>query len=268
MHDFPIRSVCLVVSSLLLTLLASCSTTGSSEIVPTGASPKSLSPASPAGQNPALLAQLDSCMKERTLIGGGVGAAIGGAIGAILGRQEDQEEKRKGRNSHQSATKGAVGAGAGAALGATIAWQTAYKACIEKLNLATASARQTEDYSRTARRYGYTGRDTLLKIESIGMPAQIVAGNTMVADLTYALLTPNASEAEVQVQRAFRCGSTDIPVAREIYRQAPGMVVSTGRILIPSADQRVGNQQCSMNVVIVAGGQRDEVTREFLITTR
>ena len=202
---------------------------------------------------PATLEKLDSCMKDQMVKGAVVGGLVGALLGGLIGDKND-----RGKTA-------AIGAGVGAAAGGAIAWQGSYKSCTETLNLATVSSRKTADYKDTAARYSYQGSGTLLKIEGVNVPPKIVAGQVLNADLKYALLTPDASETDVQVERVFQCGNTQIPVQRERYKASPGTIVSTGKIQIPSAGQEIGEQECTMLLGVAAGGQWDEWQGKLVI---
>lgn len=208
---------------------------------------------SPSPSEPATLEKLDSCMKKQMFKGAAVGALAGGLLGALFGGDKD-----KGKTM-------AIGASMGAAAGGAIAWQGSYKSCTTELNLATVSSRRTADYKETATRYDYQGTGTILKIEGGELPPKIVAGQVLNADLKYALLTSDAAEVDVQVARAFQCGTTKIPVQQERYKAAPGTIVSTGRIQIPSASKDIGEQACSMWIGVAAAGQKDEWQGKFVI---
>lgn len=201
----------------------------------------------------APLQALDGCMNKTMARGAMIGGIAGGVLGALLGGND------KGKGA-------LLGASLGAAAGGAIAWQGSYKSCSESLNLASASSRMTGNYKDTAKRYQYKGEGNLLKIEGVNVPSSVAAGQTLEADLTYALLTPDAAETDVQVARTFKCGNAEIPVQQEKYKAPAGTVVSAGRIQIPSLANGIGEQSCTMWVGVAAAGKQDEWQGSFVIT--
>lgn len=205
-------------------------------------------------QTPAApLQALDTCMNKTMARGAMIGSIAGGVLGALFGGND------KGKGA-------LIGASLGAAAGGAIAWQGSYKSCSDNLNLASASSRMTGNYRDTAKRYQYKGDGNVLKIEGVNVPLSVNAGQTLEADLTYALLTPDAAEADVQVARTFKCGNTEIPIQQEKYKVPAGTVVSTGKIQIPSLANGIGEQSCTMWVGVAAAGKQDEWQGSFVIT--
>ncbi len=203
-------------------------------------------------QKPSADQSLDSCMRSTMAQGAGVGAAIGGLFGLLTGGDN------RGRNA-------AIGGLIGGVAGGAIAWQGSFQSCSKTLNLATIGSLQTSDYRETAQRYGYSGNGVFLKIEGVRVPPSINAGQILSADLKFVLLTPDAQETDVEVERSFQCGSTQIPVSPERYKIAPGTIESTGKIQLPSLSNSIGQQACSMQMRVAAAGLTQEWRGNFVI---
>jgi hypothetical protein len=131
--------------------------------------------------------------------------------------------------------------------------------------LATASSLKTDDYNNTAQRYNYHGNGAVLKIESVNVPSPIYGGGTMKSDLTYALLIPEAIETDVQVSRFIQCGETQIPVEPERYKVSPSTISSSGNVLIPNISNDIGQQNCTIRLIVEAAGLKDQWQGNFVI---
>ncbi len=196
---------------------------------------------------------LDSCMQSSMAQGAAIGGVGGAIAGILLGGNNN-----RGRNA-------AIGGVVGGAVGGAIGWQRSFQSYSQNLNLATVGSLQTNDYRETAQRYGYNGNGAFLKIEGVRVPSSINAGQILSADLKYVLLTPDAQEADVQVNRSFQCGGTPIPVSPERYRVAPGTIESTGKIQLPSLSNSIGQQDCSIQLRVAAAGLAQEWRGNFVI---
>jgi hypothetical protein len=206
----------------------------------------------PTQQKPAAPEALDSCMKTTMAKGALIGGIAGGLLGAFFGGKDQ-------------AKNAAIGAGLGAAAGGAIAWQGSFKSCSQGLNLVTSNSLKTEDYKDTSQRYKYSGQGSVLKIENASVAQTVSGGQSLDANLTLALLTPDGLETEVQVMRAFQCGSTQIPVQQERFKVTPGTSSFPGRIQMPSLSGAIGRQDCTMLIGVAASGLKDEWQGKFAI---
>lgn len=195
---------------------------------------------------------LDSCMQKTMARGALLGAAGGAILGALFG----------GKNRGKVA---AIGAGLGAAAGGAIAWQKSLKSCSQSLNLVSLNSIQTEDYKTTVARYNYTGPEVFLRVEDSSVTSPVNAGQILYSNLKFVLLTSDGLETEVKIDRAYKCGNTEIPVQQESFKVVPGTVESKGEIPIPSLSSAIGEQQCEMKVVVSALGQQQEFNSRFVI---
>ena len=210
------------------------------------------------GGEAASLEQLNSCINTKAVLGG-AGGGVGAAILCKL--------TMKGASDAQIAAC----ALAGAAAGAYLAWRNAYGSCSKELNLVAASSVQTQDFSATAQRYSYNGQGTLLQIEAVNLPnGNIVSGQKIPAGIRYVLLTPNAQEAALNVQRHMFCNNKD--GKRELifsnidpYTEKAGTNQRDGFVQTAPLPRDVGPIQCEMVVEVFANGQRQEARSSFAL---
>lgn len=198
---------------------------------------------------------LQECANKVTAQSAVTGALVGGLLGALMGGDGKKNQAA------------AIGAGLGAAAGGAIGWQNSWKTCTEQVNVVTVRNAQTKDYQQTAERYGYKGEGVIFKLEGLGISENVKAGSDMSSSFRVALLKPNPTEnPQLQVNRSWKCGNTEIKVKPETFAIQQGTVEQYGRVSVPAADASVGVQQCEMTIILESEGLVQKASRQFSIT--
>lgn len=199
-------------------------------------------------------AALQSCMNKTAAAGTFIGALGGAVLGALVG-----EGKDRGKSI-------AIGATTGALLGGATAWFNSWQSCSK--DYATAESFRTADYQQTSQRLNYDGRSVLLKIEEANMPPTVRGQDVLPVFLRYVVLTPDAREVQVSVDREMQCRDSsgqinNIPMKRETYTVQPGTIESSGNILIPAIQNEVGTIHCEMNITVRSGDAYESARGPF-----
>lgn len=197
---------------------------------------------------------LQECMNKVTAQSAAAGALVGGLLGAMLGKDG---KKNQGA---------AIGAGLGAAAGGVSGWQSSWKTCTERLNVVTTRNAQTKNIQETSDKYAYKGDGVLFKLEAFGISDQVKAGTEMNSSFRFAVLTPDPTATpQVQVSRAWKCGTTEFNIKPEVFSVQQGTVEQYGRVAIPPAEASIGAQQCEMLISVQSEGQVQYAKKQFLI---